>query len=238
MLWFNFDRSSADFQFVEQAAWLPAFGIGYHMGVDGISVLFVLLSTLLTPICILASWEAIKVRVKEYMIAFLVLETLDGRHVLRARLRGLLHVLRGRADPDVPDHRRLGRAAAGLFGLQVLPLHAARLGADAAGADRHVFHRRHHRHPDPDAPRRSRRACRPGSAWRFFASFAVKVPMWPVHTWLPDAHVEAPTAGSVILAGVLLKMGAYGFLRFSVPMLPGRLGLFRAADLSRSRSSR
>ena len=172
------------------------------------------------------------------MIAFLVLETHDGRHVLRARSRPLLHVLRGRADPDVPHHRRLGRAAARLCRLQVLPLHAPRLGADAARHHRDLFRDRHDRHPR----RRWRSISRPSlQTWlwlAFFASFAVKMPMWPVHTWLPDAHVEAPTAGSVILAGVLLKMGGYGFLRFSLPMFPLASPALRAAHLRAVASSR
>ena len=219
ILWAKFDQSSAGFQFEEKLAWLPEFGVGYHMGVDGISVLFVLLSTALTPLCILASWESVGTRVREYMVAFLILETMMVGMFCRARLHRLLRLLRSRADPDVPDHRRLGRAAAGLCRLQVLPLHAARQRADAAG-DPYLWYNA----GTTDIPELFEQAVpRAAQTWIFFAflaSFAVKVPMWPVHTWLPDAHVEAPTAGSVILAGVLLKMGAYGFLRFTLPLLP------------------
>ena len=121
--------------------------------------------------------------------------------------------------------------------LQVLPLHAARLGADAARHHGDVLAGRHDRHPDA-ARRHEFPPTMQTWLWlAFFASFAVKMPMWPVHTWLPDAHVEAPTAGSVILAGILLKMGGYGFLRFSLPMFPLASAVLRAASCSRSRSS-
>ena len=154
--------SRADFQFVEKAAWLPDFNIAYHMGVDGISLFFVLLSTFLTPICVVASWDV------DHQAGPGIHDRLpgarddDGRHVLRARFRRVLHVLRGRADPDVPHHRRVGRAAPGLCRVQVLPLHAARLGADAAGDPRDLFRRP----APPTSPRRSpttsRRRCRNG----------------------------------------------------------------------------
>ncbi len=144
----------------------------------------------------------------------------DGRDVLRPRLHRLLRLLRSRADPDVPHHRHLGRRAAGLRGLQVLPVYPARQRADAAGDPVPLVQRRHHRHPRAVRASGSHARAQTWIFLAFLASFAVKVPMWPVHTWLPDAHVEAPTAGSVILAGVLLKMGAYGFLRFSLPLLP------------------
>ena len=218
-LWFQFDSSVAGFQFQEQSAWLPDFGIGYHLGVDGISVLFILLSTLLTPLCILASWESIRTRVREYMIAFLVLETMMVG--MFASLDFILFYIffEGVLIPmfliiGVWGGARRVYAAYKFFlytfAGSVLMLLAIIVLWNAAGTT--------------DIPQLLTRTIDP--SWQywiffaFFASFAVKVPMWPVHTWLPDAHVEAPTAGSVILAGVLLKMGGYGFLRFSVPMLP------------------
>ena len=152
----------------------------------------------------------------------------------RSTLIAVLSVLRGRPDPDVPDHRRLGRARGAStprfkFFLYTLLGSVLMLLAIMAM----YWQRRHDRHPDADA----RTSFPPDmQTWlwlAFFASFAVKMPMWPVHTWLPDAHVEAPTAGSVILAGILLKMGGYGFLRFSLPMFPLRRAELRAARSSR-----
>jgi NADH-quinone oxidoreductase subunit M len=218
-LWFSFDRGSADFQFVEQAEWIPTFGISYHMGVDGISVLFVLLSTVLTPICVLASWVAIRTRVKEYMIAFLVLETLMVGTFCALDFVAFYMFYEGVLIPMFliigvwGGPRRVYSAfkfflytllGSVLMLLAILAIYFQVGTTDIPTALQHAF---------PPALQ----------TWlwlAFFASFAVKLPMWPVHTWLPDAHVEAPTAGSVILAGVLLKMGAYGFIRFSVPMLP------------------
>jgi NADH-quinone oxidoreductase subunit M len=219
LLWVKFNPAESGFQFQESVSWLPEFGVGYRMGVDGISVLFVLLSTALTPVCILASWDSIRVRVREYMIAFLILETLMVG--MFAATDFLLFYVFFEA-VLIPMYIIIGvwggprRVYASLkfflytFAGSVLMLLALLFMWKQAGTTEIavLFHT-------------------PFSYgmqyWlflAFFASFAVKVPMWPVHTWLPDAHVEAPTAGSVILAGVLLKMGAYGFLRFSVPMLP------------------
>jgi NADH-quinone oxidoreductase subunit M len=219
LLWFGFDRTNPGFQFEERAAWIPALNIAYHMGVDGISMPLVLLSTLLTPICVLASWEAIEVRVKEYMIAFLVLETFMVGTFCALDFVAFYVFFEGVLIPMFiiigvwGGPRRVYSAFKFfLFTLlgSVLLLVAVLTIYDQAGTTdiptlmSHKF--------DPHV-----------QIWlwlAFFASFAVKLPMWPVHTWLPDAHVEAPTAGSVILAGVLLKMGGYGFLRFSLPMLP------------------
>ena len=218
-LWFGFDRSNPDFQFMERAEWIPTLNISYQMGVDGISMPFVLLSTLLTPICVLASWEAIQARVREYMIAFLVLETLMVGTFCALDFVAFYVFFEGVLIPMFiiigvwGGPRRVYSAFKFfLFTLvgSVLMLVAILTMYDVAGTT--------------DIPTLMRTKFDP--AWQgwlwlaMFASFAVKVPMWPVHTWLPDAHVEAPTAGSVILAGVLLKMGGYGFLRFSVPMLP------------------
>ena len=219
ILWARFDRASAEFQFVEQLAWLPEFGVGYHMGVDGISVLFVLLSTALTPLCVLASWEAIEHRVRDYMVAFLVLETMMVGMFCALDLIVFYVFFEGVLIPmfliiGVWGGARRVYAAFKfflytLFGSVLMLLAILYLWYNAGTTDiPELF--------ELAVPRAAQ-------TWIFFAflaSFAVKVPMWPVHTWLPDAHVEAPTAGSVILAGVLLKMGAYGFLRFSLPLLP------------------
>ena len=160
----QFDPPSAGFQFVEDAPWFA--GLHYRMGVDGISVLFVLLTAFLMPLCIVASWKSIENRVLEYMVAFLVLETLIIGVFCALDLIALLPVLRGPADPDVPDHRHLGRPAAGLRGLQVLPLHPAGLGADAGGDP--VHDRR--RPAPPSIPELmtyhfDAADCRPGCGW-------------------------------------------------------------------------
>ena len=163
--WAEFNPASAGFQLVEQRSWFSA-AIAYRLGVDGMSMPFVLLTTFLMPFCIGASWLAIDKRVKEYMIAFLVLETLMIGVFERARSVAVLSVLRGRPDPDVPHHRRLGRQAARLRGVQVLPLHAARLAADAARDHGDVLVRQ----ARPTSPccctRNSRPACRNGCGWR------------------------------------------------------------------------
>ena len=219
VLWVKFDLSNPGFQFIDSAAWLPEVGLTYKMGVDGISVLFVMLSTLLTPICILASWESVKTRVREYMIAFLVLETMMVGMFCALDFLVFYMFFEGVLIPmyliiGIWGGPRRVYAAIKFFlytlAGSLLMLLAVLAMWNAAGTT--------------DIPTLMHTAFSPHmQMWlfvAFFASFAVKVPMWPVHTWLPDAHVEAPTAGSVILAGVLLKMGAYGFLRFSVPMLP------------------
>ena len=219
VLWARFDVNEAGFQFRESLVWLPEFGIGYRMGVDGISVLFVLLSTALTPICILASWEAITVRVREYMIAFLVLETMmvgmfsaQDFTIFYMFFEGVLIPMFliigvwGGARRVYASFKFFLYTLTGSI-LMLLALLAVQYSTGTT--DLSVL--------------MTARFPAQMQFWlflAFLASFAVKVPMWPVHTWLPDAHVEAPTAGSVILAGVLLKMGAYGFLRFSLPMLP------------------
>jgi NADH-quinone oxidoreductase subunit M len=225
VLWFKFDTSSADFQFVEEVAWLPQWGINYKMGVDGISVLFVLLSTALVPLCILASWDSIETRVREFMFSFLVLETMMVGMFAALDFVVFYMFFEGVLIPmylliGVWGGPRRVYAAIKFFlytlAGSVLMLLALLAMWYAAGST--------------DIPTLMATQFKPAvQTWlflAFFASFAVKVPMWPVHTWLPDAHVEAPTAGSVILAGVLLKMGAYGFLRFSVPMLPDATAFF------------
>ena len=212
----NFDPTTPDFQFMERFDWIGG-GIDYAMGVDGISVLFVILTTSLMPLCILASWNSILHRVREYMVAFLVLETLMIG--VFCALDIILFYLFFEAGL-IPMFLIIGiwggarRVYASfkffLYTLlgSVLMLLAVWYMYWQSGT---TFI------PDLQAFTFGQDA----QTWlwlAFFASFAVKMPMWPVHTWLPDAHVEAPTAGSVILAGVLLKMGGYGFLRFSLPM--------------------
>ncbi len=215
----SFNGDSGDFQFVEKIEWFPSLGISYHMGVDGISVFFVALSAFLTPICILASWDSINLRVREYMIAFLVLETFmigtfcaldtvlfyiffEGVLIPMFLIIGIWGgPRRVYAAFKFFLYTLLGSV---LMLAALLALYFQAGSTDIATLIEHPV-------------------ARGMQFWlflAFFASFAVKMPMWPVHTWLPDAHVEAPTAGSVILAGVLLKMGGYGFLRFSIPMLP------------------
>jgi NADH-quinone oxidoreductase subunit M len=219
ILWARFDPSTADFQFVERAAWLPEFGVNYHMGVDGISVLFVLLSTLLTPLCILASWESVKTRVRDYMVAFLVLESMMVG--MFCALDFVVFYIFFEA-VLIPMFLIIGvwggaRRVYAAFKFFLYTLAGSLLMLLAILA---IWYHA----GTTDIPTLMETAFPPAMQFwlflAFFVSFAVKVPMWPVHTWLPDAHVEAPTAGSVILAGVLLKMGAYGFLRFSLPMLP------------------
>ena len=218
-LWFKFDQTSAKFQFVEKLEWMPQFGISYHIGVDGISLLFVMLTTLLTPICILASWDSIKDRVKEFMISFLILETfmigmfcaldLFVFYIFFEAVLIPMFIIIG-----VWGGPRRVYAAFKLFlytllGSVLMLVAMMAMYFDAGTTD--MVQLMDHSFPV---------SMQPWLWLAFFASFAVKVPMWPVHTWLPDAHVEAPTAGSVILAGVLLKFGGYGFLRFSLPMFP------------------
>ncbi|MGL4964504.1 MAG: NADH-quinone oxidoreductase subunit M [Inquilinus sp.] len=219
-IWLGFDPTAVGFQMEEKVAWFPDLNIAYHMGVDGISVLFVVLSAFLMPICILASWESIHSRVKEYMVSFLILETMMigmfcalDYVLFYVFFEGVLIPMFVIIGIWGSGERRIYAAFKfflfTLLGsvLMLVALLAMYVQAGTTdiptllatdfGYDMQVW------------------------LWlAMFASFAVKVPMWPVHTWLPDAHVEAPTAGSVILAGVLLKMGGYGFLRFSIPMLP------------------
>lgn len=221
LIYLNFDKTIPGFQLQEIHSLIQSININYHLGIDGISIFFIILTAILIPICILASWKSITFRVKEYMIAFLVLESLvigvfcaldfvlfyiffesmlipmflligiwGGEKRVYAAIKFFLYTLAG-----------------SLFLLVAIIYIYQNTGQ---------FNIQHLHNLVPKFSLEVQKIL-----WlALFISFAVKVPMWPVHTWLPDAHVQAPTAGSVILAGVLLKMGAYGFLRFSLPMFP------------------
>ena len=224
VIWANFDNGTADFQFQERRAWLGS-DIDYRMGVDGISLLFVVLTAFLMPICILASWQAIRTRVREYMIAFLLLETMMIGVFCALDFVLFYIFFEGGLIPMFLIIGVWGGARRvyssfkfflyTLLGSVLLLLALIYMYFEAGTTD------------IPTLMAHGFTAEEQTWLWlAMFASFAVKMPMWPVHTWLPDAHVEAPTAGSVILAGVLLKMGGYGFLRFSLPMLPLASDLF------------
>jgi NADH-quinone oxidoreductase subunit M len=224
LLWAGFDTNAVGFQFVERADWISigGFTINYHMGIDGISLFFVLLSTLLTVLCVVASWVSVHHQMKEYMISFLVLETMMVG-IFSALDFVLFYVFF--EGVLVPMFLIIGmwggpRRIYAAFKFFLYTLLGSVLSLLAIIA---IYFNTAPHTTDIATILASTSFPAGLQKWlwlAFFASFAVKVPMWPVHTWLPDAHVEAPTAGSVILAGVLLKMGGYGFIRFSLPMLP------------------
>ncbi len=216
-LWLNYDIGGAQWQFTERADLFAVFD--YALGIDGIALMLIMLSVFLMPICILASWDGIQKRVGEYMAAFLIMETLMIG-VFAAQDMFLFYIFFEAG--LIPmyliigvwggDNRIYASYKFFLYTLlgSVVMLIAMMWMVNQAGTS--------------DIPTLMQYDFAPGAqTWlwlAFFASFAVKMPMWPVHTWLPDAHVQAPTAGSVILAGVLLKLGGYGFIRFSLPMFP------------------
>lgn len=218
VIWAGFDNSNPGFQMVEKLNWLGG-GISYHMGVDGISVLFVVLSAFLMPFCILASWETVKDRLKAYMIAFLLLEVaiigvfcaLDAV-LFYVYFEGSLipmFIIIGVWGGPRRVYASIKFFLYTLLGSVLMLVAIMAMYWESGTLD------------IPTLLTYQFPAHMQIWLWlAFFASFAVKMPMWPVHTWLPDAHVEAPTAGSVILAGVLLKLGGYGFIRFSLPMFP------------------
>ncbi|BDG10160.1 NADH-quinone oxidoreductase subunit M [Anaeromyxobacter paludicola] len=222
-LWLGFDASAAapEFQFEITAPWVPSLGIGYHVGIDGVALLLILLTTALTPLVILSTFTAVQDRVKEFMIALLVLETaMLGTF---AALDLVLFYVFWEA-MLIPMYLLIGiwgsenRLYATVkffiytFVASVLMLVAILYVRAHAGSFDYLAAREGLQGVTPSAQR-----------WLFLAfalAFAVKVPMFPLHTWLPDAHTEAPTAGSVILAGVLLKMGTFGFFRYALPLFP------------------
>lgn len=220
-LWAGFDPAKQGFQYTEMVPWFKGYGISYYVGIDGISLSMLVLTGLLMPICIACGWDAITTRVREYLIAFLLLEAMVMGVFVALDLLVFYIFFEGMLIPMYliigiwgGDKRVYAAykfflytlAGSILFLVALLYLYASfgtmsipalmeQVPALGLGIQQWLW-------------------------LALFASFAVKVPMWPFHTWLPDAHVQAPTAGSVILAGILLKMGAYGFLRFSLPMLP------------------
>ncbi len=227
IMWAMFDNTSAQFQFVQDYKWMGDV-IGYRMGVDGISVLFVVLTALLLPMCIVSSWGSVKERVREYMITFLMLETLMIGVFTTLDLAMFYVFFEGGLIPmfliiGIWGGKRRIQASYKFFfytftGSVLMLLAIMAMYWYAGTLDIRVLLK-------TDFPVEMQ-------FWlwlAFFASFAVKLPMWPFHRWLPEAHVEAPTAGSVVLAAILLKMGGYGFLRFSLPMFPDASAYFADA---------
>ena len=226
LIWFQFDHSTSQYQLVEKYKWLNDFNFYYHVGVDGISLFMILLSTFLTPFCILASWENIKKRIKEYMIAFLFLETvMIGMfcsidillfYVFFEAVLIPMFLIIGIWGGERRIYASFKFFLYTLLGSVLMLIAIIFIYQKTNSMNINFLQGNYFFSKKVQI-----------YLWlAFFASFAVKIPMWPFHTWLPDAHVEAPTAGSVILAGVLLKMGGYGFIRFSLGILPEASAFF------------
>jgi len=233
LIWLQFDSSIVNYQLIEKYKWFSDFNFFYHVGVDGISLFMIMLSTFLTPFCILASWVSIKKRIKEYMMAFLFLETailgmffsidillfyIFFESVLIPMF--LIIGIWGGERRIYASFKFFLYTLSGsvLMLIAIIFIYQNTNSMNIADLQGNFFTKNTQIY-----------------LWlAFFASFAVKIPMWPFHTWLPDAHVEAPTAGSVILAGVLLKIGGYGFIRFSIGMLPEATNYFSPMIMSLS----
>ena len=230
-LWIGFDSSSAEFQFVERAPWIPAFGIDYYIGIDGISLMLVVLTGFLTPIALLSSWESIDRKVKEFSIFMLALEAamigvfvsldLFLFYVFWDAMLVPMYFLIGIWGYDQRIYAAVKfmlYTMAGSVLMLVAILGLAYMHSEATGSYSFDLMKLYALEIAPETQR-----------WLFLAftvAFAIKVPLFPFHTWLPDAHVQAPTAGSIILAGVLLKMGTYGLVRFSFPLFPAAAAEF------------
>ena len=224
-IWMAFDASSADYQLVERASWIPAFGIEYYIGVDGISLLLIVLTGFLTPIALLSSWESVEKKVKEFSFFILALEAamigvfvsldLFLFYVFWDAMLIPMYFLIGVWGYDQRIYaafKFMLYTMAGSVLMLVAILTLAYMHSEATGSFSFDLVKLHALQIAPETQR-----------WLFLAfalAFAIKVPLFPFHTWLPDAHVQAPTAGSIILAGVLLKMGTYGLVRFAFPLFP------------------
>jgi NADH-quinone oxidoreductase subunit M len=219
-LYTGFDVATSAMQFVEKTPWIERFNVNYHLGVDGISVLFILLNSFVTVLVVLAGWEVIQSRVSQYMSAFLIMSgllngvfaALDGAlfYVFFESTLIPMYLIIGVWGGPNRVYAALKFFLFTLLGSLLLLVGFIYLYNESGGSFSIL---------DWHGVPLSREA-QVALFLAFFAAFSVKVPMWPVHTWLPDAHVEAPTGGSAVLAAIMLKLGAYGFVRFSLPILP------------------